>query len=96
MLTPRVDMEAIDVEDPKEEVAKLFKKTGFSRLPVYEDDIDKIMGVLNQKDFHNYLVCTGKNLSDYVMPVAFVGTAQCVSRHLLRKDAADEDLIWPS
>ena len=64
VLTPRVDMEAIDVEDPKEEVAKLFKKTGFSRLPVYEDDIDKIMGVLNQKDFHNYIVGTNTNMSD--------------------------------
>lgn len=72
VLTPRVDMEAIEVSEPKEEVAKLFKKTGFSRLPVYEDDIDKIMGVLNQKDFHNYIAGTSKNISDYVMPVVFV------------------------
>ncbi|MCQ4637547.1 hemolysin family protein [Anaerovorax odorimutans] len=84
VLTPRVDMEAIDVEDSKEEVAKLFKKTGFSRLPVYEDDIDKIMGVLNQKDFHNYIVGTNKNISDYVMPVVFVAGAIKVSA-LLRK-----------
>ncbi|MCI9598255.1 MAG: HlyC/CorC family transporter [Firmicutes bacterium] len=72
VLTPRVDMEAIEVSESKEEVAKLFKKTGFSRLPVYEDDIDKIMGVLNQKDFHNYIAGTSKNISDYVMPVVFV------------------------
>ena len=84
VLTPRVDMEAIDVEDSKEEVAKLFKKTGFSRLPVYEDDIDKIMGVLNQKDFHNYIVGTNKNISDYVMPVVFVAGAIKVSA-LLKK-----------
>ncbi len=72
VLTPRVDMEAIEVSESKEEVATLFKKTGFSRLPVYEDDIDKIMGVLNQKDFHNYIAGTSKNISDYVMPVVFV------------------------
>lgn len=84
VLTPRVDMEAIEVDAPKEDVAKLFKKTGFSRLPVYEDDIDKIMGVLNQKDFHNYIVGTNKNISDYVMPVVFVAGAIKVSA-LLRK-----------
>ncbi len=72
VLTPRVDVEAIEVSTPKEEVEKLFKKTGFSRLPVYEDDIDKIMGVLNQKDFHNYVAGTSKSISDYVMPVVFV------------------------
>lgn len=84
VLTPRVDMEAIDVELPKEEVAKRFKQTGFSRLPVYEDDIDKIMGVLNQKDFHNYIVGTNKNISDYVMPVVFVAGAIKISA-LLKK-----------
>ena len=47
-------------------------------------DIDKIIGVINQKDFHNYLAWTGKNLSDYVMPVAFVSTTMRVS-DLLRK-----------
>lgn len=84
VLTPRVDMEAIDATDPKEEVAKLFKDTGFSRLPVYEDDIDKIMGVLNQKDFHNYIVGTNKNISDYVTPVVFIAGAIKVSA-LLKK-----------
>lgn len=40
--------------------------------------------MINQKDFHNYLAWTGKNLSDYVMPVAFVSTTMRVS-DLLRK-----------
>ena len=84
VLTPRVDMKAINAEDSKEDVAKLFKKTGFSRLPVYEDDIDKIMGVLNQKDFHNYIAGTNKNISDYVMPVVFVAGAIKISA-LLKK-----------
>lgn len=72
VLTPRIDMKAIDVEDSKESVADLFKKTGFSRVPVYEDDVDKIMGILNQKDFHNYIAGTNKNISDYIKPVVFV------------------------
>ncbi|WP_303857749.1 HlyC/CorC family transporter [Aminicella lysinilytica] len=72
VLTPRVDVEAIEIESTKKEVAKLFLDTGFSRLPVYEDDLDKILGVLNQKDFHNYISGTKKTISDYVKPVVFV------------------------
>ncbi|TDP49813.1 HlyC/CorC family transporter [Aminicella lysinilytica] len=72
VLTPRVDVKAIEIESTKKEVAKLFLDTGFSRLPVYEDDLDKILGVLNQKDFHNYISGTKKTISDYVKPVVFV------------------------
>ena len=84
VMTPRPKMEAIDIECPKEDLAELFKTTGFSRLPVYEEDIDKIIGVINQKDFHNYIVGTNKNIADYVVPVVFVGTAMRIS-DLLKK-----------
>jgi len=72
VLTPRVDVEAIDIDNTKEEIRELFLETGFSRLPVYEDTIDKIMGVLNQKDFHNYILHSSKNVSEYVKPVVFI------------------------
>ncbi len=84
VMTPRPEMEAIETDCPKEELAEIFKKTGFSRLPVYEEDIDKIIGVINQKDFHNYIVGTGKNIVDYVSPVVFVSTAIKIS-DLLKK-----------
>lgn len=48
--TSRVDLVAIDIEDSIEEIAEQFEK-GFSRLPVYRDTVDNIIGVLNQKDF---------------------------------------------
>ena len=48
--TSRVDLVAIDIDDDIEEISKQFEK-GFSRLPVYRDTIDNIIGVLNQKDF---------------------------------------------
>src|SRR5665648_1298662 len=71
VLTPRVDVEAIDIDNTKEEIRELFLETGFSRLPVYEDTIDKIMGVLNQKDFHNYILHSSKNVSEYVKTSVF-------------------------
>lgn len=79
VLTPRVDLVAIEVETPKEEVARIFKETGFSRLPVYEDEIDNILGTLNQKDFHNQIAGTDKTISEFIKPVVFVAGSIKVS-----------------
>ena len=84
VMTPRPKIEAVEMDCPLDELAGIFRRTGLSRLPVYEEDIDRIIGVINQKDFHNYLAWTGKNLADYVMPVAFVSTSMRVP-DLLRK-----------
>lgn len=84
VLTPRVDIKAIELDTTKKDVAKMFLDTGFSRLPVYEDDLDKILGVLNQKDFHNYISGTKKTISDYVKPVVFVAGSMKAA-DLLRK-----------
>ncbi len=85
VMTPRTKMTAIDIDEcSKEELGELFKKTGYSRMPVYEEEIDKITGVINQKDFHNYVKDTDKSISDYVMPVVFVGTSMKIS-DLLKK-----------
>ncbi len=51
ILTPRVDLVAADMEDSFEEIEKLFRVSGFSRLPVYEESVDNIVGVLHEKDF---------------------------------------------
>ena len=72
VLTPRVNIKAIEIDSTKKDVAKMFMETGYSRLPVYEDDLDKILGVLNQKDFHNYISGSKKTISDYVKPVVYV------------------------
>jgi len=84
VLTPRVDVEAIDIKITKEEIRRMFLETGFSRLPVYEYSMDKIIGVLNQKDFHNYILNTDKSVSEYVKPVVFIsGTVRIAN--LLKK-----------
>ena len=72
VITPRVDIKAIEIDSTKKEVAKMFLETGFSRLPVYDGDLDKILGVLNQKDFHNHIDGSKKTISDYVKPVVYV------------------------
>jgi CBS domain containing-hemolysin-like protein len=92
VLVPRVDIKALDCEMSEDEVAEMFLETGVSRLPVYEDDLDRIIGVLNQKDFLNFIVGTEKTISDFVKPVVFVaGSMKCAD--LLRKMQAKKSQI---
>lgn len=51
ILTPRVDICAIDKESTKDEILNLFMTHNYSRMPVYENSIDRIVGFINQKDF---------------------------------------------
>ena len=55
VLTPRVNVLAINITMPIEEVEKLFRLNSFSRLPVYENLIDNIVGVIHEKDFYSML-----------------------------------------
>lgn len=84
VLTPRVDIKAAEIDDSLEEIEELFRSTGFSRLPIYEDDLDSIVGVLNQKDFHNYIKGTETPVSEYVKPVIFVAGSMKISQLLKR------------
>ena len=52
ILTPRVDIVAAEDTDSMEEIAQAFAESGYSRLPVYHEDIDNIIGVIHEKDFH--------------------------------------------
>lgn len=88
VLTPRVDVQAIEIDETEENIANLFLNTGFSRLPVYEDDLDSIVGVLNQKDFHNFIKGTDTPISAYVKPVIFVAGSMKISLLLKRLQAA--------
>lgn len=51
VMTHRVDVELIDIEDSRDEITQLIRETGYSRFPVYEEDQDHIIGILYVKDF---------------------------------------------
>lgn len=53
ILKPRVDIVAVELNASYDEVEKIFSESGYSRLPVYENTVDRIVGVLYQKDFYN-------------------------------------------
>ena len=72
ILTPRVDIVAVERGTPVADIKKVFKESGLSRLPVYEDDLDDIIGVINQKDLYNNNVKTIKDTEKIIKPVAYV------------------------
>lgn len=52
IMTPRIDISAIELKDDNKDILKQFIETNYSRLPVYSEDIDHIIGILNFKDFY--------------------------------------------
>ena len=56
MFTPRIDMVAVEVNQPVEEIRDIFLRERYSRVPVYEGDIDNVIGILSESDFFSQLV----------------------------------------
>ncbi len=56
IMTPRVDIIGIDIESSIEEMKNLFFKHKFSRMPVYREDKDHIVGILSERDFYTALL----------------------------------------
>ena len=52
ILTPRVDLVAAEENSTMEEVGALFAESGYSRIPIYHETIDNIVGVVHEKDFY--------------------------------------------
>ena len=71
ILIHRVDLAALPVTAGKEEVAALFTKTKYSRLLIYEDSIDHILGTIHRKEFYVGCGVTDKPLRDIISPPLF-------------------------
>ena len=75
IMTPRVDMCAIDVDTPLEDLVKVLNSERHSRLPVYKDTMDNIVGILSNRDFLEWYTEHGEEPFDImkiVMPPVFV------------------------
>ncbi|MDR1319105.1 MAG: CBS domain-containing protein, partial [Treponema sp.] len=82
IFTPRVDLAAVSEDDTAESIDLKFAETGFSRLPVYRDNIDNITGVILLKDFHHGVINQGKPPAAVLKPVVFVTRTIKISRLL--------------
>jgi CBS domain containing-hemolysin-like protein len=62
IMTPRVDVALIEDVKTLEEAMQLFNETGFSRIPVYHDSVDNIIGILNIKDVFSTVFSGKRNV----------------------------------
>lgn len=73
ILTPRVDVIGIEVKTPKEDISDKFNETKFSRLIVYNENFDDIIGILSFKDFYSEVYLSeDKTIESVLKPVLFV------------------------
>lgn len=72
ILTHRIDLDAFSVDASKEEIAERFTESRFSRLLVYEESIDKIVGVVHHKDFYSGTGVTDKDIREIMAPPVFI------------------------
>ena len=84
ILVPRVNVVAVEVSDSMEEIRKVFKREGYSRIPVYKDSIDTIIGTIHQKDFFEAFLAK-KNDIDGILQNAFYTTEHVKISNLLRQ-----------
>ena len=72
ILTPRSDLEAVPLSASKEEVARVFSDSRYSRLPVYDGSVDNIVGVLHQKDFYTGTGVSPRPLTELMKEPVYV------------------------
>ncbi|WP_411677500.1 HlyC/CorC family transporter [Caproicibacter sp.] len=79
ILTPRVNIVAVDQKTPMEKITELFLNTNYSRLPVYEESIDNIVGMIHEKDYFRALHRGESSVSQIIKKVSYVGTGMKIS-----------------
>nr|WP_312577047.1 hemolysin family protein [Sedimentibacter sp.] len=80
--TPRIDIVGIDEEDTLDHIKKTFLVSGYSRLPVFQDNIDHITGVIHEKDFYQALNRNEKDFRKIISSVLYVTPNKKISELL--------------
>lgn len=71
ILVPRVDVYAVEEEFTMDEIREMFEKTGYSRLPVYKETIDNVIGLIHERDFFSAYIKGEKDISSVVQDIVF-------------------------
>mgnify|MGYP004470017841 FL=1 len=82
ILTPRVDVIAVEDDITLEELARTFAESGYSRLPVYHGTIDNIIGVVHEKDFYLGRLKKETTLEDLIKPTLYTTGSTQISQLL--------------
>ena len=97
VLTPRVDIVAVNIASSHEQIEKAFRFNSFSRLPVYENTVDNIVGVIHEKDFYELMYHNNKGpIRRIIKPVIYTSPNTQISTCMKQLQAAKlhmEDIL---
>lgn len=79
IFTPRIDITAVSKDATKEEIENTFSESGYSRIPVYEGDIDNVVGLLYYKDFFSWDYKEDSTIDEIIKPVIYVAKTQKIN-----------------
>lgn len=84
IMIPRTDLTALSVDTPYEKVIDITQASGFSRIPIYEDNIDRIIGIFHTKDLINIDRASAEPgfLATNLRPAVFVPESKKISEVL--------------
>ncbi len=71
ILVPRVNLSAIELKTPFDDIRKIFEDDGYSRVPVFSGTIDNIKGILHEKDFYSLYLSGKKDLTKVLQDVVY-------------------------
>lgn len=80
--TPRVNLVAVDINSSMEDIQKVFQTTKFSRLPVYLETIDQIIGTIHQSDFYSLLFTKATSVKSILKEPYFTTSHTKISKLL--------------
>ncbi len=91
--TPRIHIVGVTCDMKKDEIIHKFSETGYSRLPVFSDDSEHIIGILHHKDFYNAIDADSeKNIQELMRPPVFITKSMNIGV-LLKKLQAEHSHI---
>lgn len=90
IFTPRIDITSLPVDAEREVIEKQFEESGYSRIPVYDGDLDNIVGILYHKDYYMTDFDKDSPITEILKPVIFVTKTQKIGDVL--KDLQEKQL----
>ena len=90
IFTPRIDITSLPVDADRETIEKQFEESGYSRIPVYDGDLDNIVGILYHKDYYMTDFDKDSPITEILKPVIFVTKTQKIGDVL--KDLQEKQL----
>ena len=72
IITPRMNIVAIPNDIDTDEIAGVFTRSGYSRIPVYDETVDNIVGIVHIRDFLDLITKKDGNISDIITPATYI------------------------